>query len=194
MKRIFVLDGHPCVATLSHHLATSYAEAAEAAGHEVRMLNLSALSFDIDQQSNYRDLKPLEPDLAAVIDNLEWADHIVISTPMWWGGLPARLKGLLDRALLPGRAFSTRETTALGMPKPMLAGRTARMIVTSDTPGWFFRLIYKSALVVQMKRQVFDLIGLKPSRFTLLAGASHPKPGVVQRWLEKAAALGRKAI
>ncbi|MEI2387186.1 NAD(P)H-dependent oxidoreductase [Breoghania sp. JC706] len=194
MKRIFVLDGHPAMGTLSHHLATSYAEGAKAAGHEVRIVNLSMLSFDIDQHPNYRELKPLEPDLAAVINNLEWADHVVIATPMWWGGLPARLKGLLDRALLPGRAFSTRETTAFGVPKPMLTGRTARMIVTSDTPGWFFRLIYRSALLVQMKRQVFDLIGLSPARFTLLARASHPKHGVVQRWLEMTAVLGRKAI
>ena len=46
--------------------------------------------------------------------------------------MPAKLKGLFDRALLPGRAFDTRDTDWMGMPTPMLSGRTGRVIVTEQ--------------------------------------------------------------
>ncbi|MGR3435708.1 MAG: NAD(P)H-dependent oxidoreductase [Shimia sp.] len=63
----------------------------------------------------------------------------MIAAPLWWGGLPAVTKGLFDRILLPGRAFDTRQMR-LGLPRPMLKGRSARLILTSHTPRWYMRL------------------------------------------------------
>ncbi|MDN3719732.1 NAD(P)H-dependent oxidoreductase [Roseibium salinum] len=34
-----------------------------------------------------------------------WCEHFVVVHPLWWGGLPAKLKGVFDRILLPGMAF-----------------------------------------------------------------------------------------
>lgn len=193
MKRIFVLNGHPAERSLTRALAETYAKAARDAGHEVRVANLHDLSFDSDfGRAGYAQPKPLEPDLEQTLQNIAWAEHIVLATPMWWGGLPAKLKGLIDRAFLPGRAFDTR-VTRLGMPTPMLGGRSARVIVTSDTPSWFLRLVYKNALFVQIRGQIFALVGIRPTRFTYFSGANHPKAGMVERWIEQTRAIGAKA-
>ena len=117
----------------------------------------------------------------------------MMSTPMWWGGLPAKLKGLFDRALLPGRAFDTRNKTLVGLPRPMLTGRTARVVITSDTPGWFMRLAYKNALIWQLRRQILEFVGLKPTRLTHLGPASEPKAGEVARWVAQVRRLGSQA-
>lgn len=193
-KKVFVLDGHPGDSSLSRHLAETYAEAARAAGHDVRTAHLSDLSFDADfGGGGYTHFKPLEPQLENVLTDLEWSDHLVLTAPMWWGGLPARLKGLVDRILLPGRAFDTRNTGLSGMPSPMLTGRTARVILTSDTPGWIMRLLYRRALIWQLKGQILGFVGFKPTRVTWFSGASHPKPGLVERWTHTVQAIGRAA-
>lgn len=193
MKRILVLNGHPAESSLCGSLADAYAAAARRAGHEVRELRLHDLHFDSDfGRAGYGSPKPLEPDLRRVLDELRGCEHLVLVTPMWWGGLPARLKGLFDRALLPGLAFDTRRTS-WGRPAPMLGGRSARVIVTSDTPGWFLRLAYRNALVWQLRGQILGFVGIRPTCFTLLSGASRPGEGVVARWLAQVGRMGARA-
>ena len=193
-KKIFILNGHPAETSLSRSLAETYAEAARTAGHEVRIAHLSHLDFDDDfGQGSYTDFKPLEPALEQVLENLEWSDHLVLTSPMWWGGLPARLKGLIDRTFIPGRTFDTRNLNFAGMPSPMLTGRTARVILTSDTPSWFMRLAYRRALIWQLKGQILGFVGFKPARFTWFSGASQPKPGHVEKWFEQVRLIGARA-
>jgi putative NADPH-quinone reductase len=107
--------------------------------------------------------------------------------------LPAKLKGLFDRAFLPGRAFDTRKADWLGMPSPMFSGRTGRVIMTSDTPGWFQRWIYRDAMRRQLLNQILGFVGIKPTRLTHFSGASHPKTGAVERWVNKVKKFGAAA-
>ncbi|MBN0989511.1 NAD(P)H-dependent oxidoreductase [Amphritea pacifica] len=189
-KRIFILNGHPAQESLSKTLLESYAHAAREAGHEVRMAHLHDMKFDSDYGfAGYTTYKPLEPVLEKVLSDLEWCEHLVMSTPLWWGGIPAKLKGLFDRAFLPGRVFDT-QVTKFGIPSPMLSGRTARVIVTSDTPNLFMRLFYKNALHHQLRKQIFGFIGFKPTRIIQFSSASHAKPAAVERWLKQVRKLG----
>lgn len=166
-KRIFILNGHPAKTSLTGAVAQSYATAAKTAGHEVRLTNLHDLEFDPDYGfGGYVNQKPLEADLETLLQDIEWAEHVVVATPMWWGGLPAKLKGVFDRAFLPGRTFDTRTTTKLGLPAPLLTGRTGRVLLLSDTPGWFFRLFYRNALIVQIQQQILEFVGIKPVKVT----------------------------
>lgn len=193
-KRIYVLNGHPGESSLSKLMAETYASAARAAGHDVRLTHLHDLEFDADYgQGGYENTKPLEPPLETVLENFEWSEHLVLTTPMWWGGVPGKLKGMLDRILLPGRAFDPRNPKRTGIPSPMLQGRTARVVVTLDTPGWFLRLIYGNAFIHQMRKQILGFIGFDPVRFTKLVGASHPKDGKVQGWTRQMQDIGAQA-
>ena len=45
--------------------------------------------------------KPVE----SYVADLEWCDTLIFVYPTWWYGLPAMLKGWLDRVLLPDVAF-----------------------------------------------------------------------------------------
>jgi putative NADPH-quinone reductase len=184
-KRIYILNGHPAEASLSKTFTEIYAKTARAAGHEVRLTHLHDLEFDSDfGHSNFSDTKPLEPSLEQLISDIEWSEHVVLAAPLWWGGLPAKLKGAIDRTFLPGRTFDTRVKEGT-LPKPMLGGRSARIIITSDTPGWYMQLIYRNAIFQQLKKQIFGFVGLKPSRFTHFTGASTAKPENVARWISK---------
>ena len=191
-KRIFVLNGHPAKTSLSAQFAASYAEAATDAGYEVRMMDLNKLDFDSDFGfGGYSETKPLEAHLAKALENLRWSEHVVLLTPLWWGGLPAKLKGLIDRILLPGTAFDPRQIKS-GFPTPLLTIRTARVILTSDTPDWYFRVAYRYALIRQLRSQIFGFVGIKPTRFTHFSPASHPTSEIVEAWSKVVAKLGTK--
>lgn len=193
-KRVLVLNGHPAATSLNRSLAETYAEAATGAGHEVQILHVHDLDFDPNYGfAGYTRWKPLEPALERVLSAFEWSQHIVLVTPMWWGGLPGKLKGLFDRAFLPGRLFDPRNPNRFGMPTPLLTGRTGRILITTDTPAWFFRLRYGNALIRQLRGQIFEFVGIRPTRVSLFPMASHPKPGQVEGWLKQAASLGARA-
>lgn len=194
-RKILVLNGHPAETSLCRSLAEAYAEAAHHAGHEVRSTHLRDLTFDPDHGfAGYAQHKPLEPCLQAFREDVDWAEHVVMTTPMWWGGLPAKLKGLFDRTFLPGWAFDSRKRTSIGMPLPLLTGKTGRAIVTSDTPDLFFGLLYRKALLRQIKGQIFEFSGIKPTRITHFAPAGKADAQKVAPWLKKVRELAQKGI
>lgn len=191
-QRIFILNGHPGPSSITRQAVERYASAATAAGHEVRLSHLADLVFDPDRgKAGYADPKPLEPELETALENLEWCSHFVMAFPLWWGGFPAKLKGWIDRVFLNGRTFTTDETTAMGLPAPLLKGRSARVLITSDTPRSFLWLAYGDAILRQVKGQILGFCGFKPVRVTWVAPASHPTPGAVDKLLAKMDALGR---
>lgn len=193
-KKIILINGHPGRSSLSKSLCNSYQNSASRSGHSVRYHDLSEMVFDADYgQSGYENPKPLEPDLDKLLSDIEWADHIVLATPLWWGAIPAKLKGAFDRAFLPGRAFDTRNRNALGVPKPMLTGKTARVLLTSDTPSFFLRLFYGNAIKKIISRQILGFVGVKPTRFSSFAPATDADSGKVEGWLRQVETLGAKA-
>lgn len=192
-KRIYILNGHPANSSLSRTFAETYADSARKAGHDVRLSHLHDLEFDMDFGfGGYTETKPLEECLEKVLLDLEWSEHFVLLSPLWWGSMPAKLKGLIDRAFLPGRVFDTR-TMKAGMPAPMLKGRSARIILTSDTPGWFMRLFYRNAFFWQIRGQILGFVGIRPARITHFSGASNPKPSALSRWIETISGFGSRA-
>lgn len=192
--RIFILDGHPGQNSIARQATERYAAAARAAGHEVRLSRLCGLTFDTDRGvAGYDNAKPLEPVLEEALGNLEWCTHFVLAFPLWWGGFPAKLKGWIDRVLVPGRTFTTEKTTAIGLPAPLLTGRSARVLITSDTPRSFLWVAYGDAILRQLRGQVLGFVGFKPVRITFFAPASDPKPGAVDKLLARMDRLGRAA-
>jgi NAD(P)H dehydrogenase (quinone) len=192
-RRILVADLHPSNLSLSSALAQAYRAGAKAGGHQVRHADLSAMQFNSDfGQAGFRNAPALEPDLEQFREDLSWAEHLVLVAPLWWGGLPAKAKGLFDRTLLPGYAFDPRQRR-FGLPKPLLAGRTARFILTSDTPRWAFWLMYRSALRHQVQRQILSYIGIHPMKLTHFGAVEHSTDQIRKGWLAQVNSLGGQA-
>lgn len=189
-QRILVIQGHPGPHSFGAALAEAYVQAARAAGHEVRRLPLDQLAFDPVLHVGYRRVQPLEPDLQQAQDAIRWASHLSFVYPIWWGSVPALLKGFLDRVLLPGFAFQYRPGAR--WPEPLLRGRTAHLLVTMDTPPWYFRWIYGMPGLHQMRRTTLAFCGIRTSgtaTFGTVRGASAQQR---DRWLAQAAALAQR--
>jgi len=138
-KKVFILLGHPDTDSFNRTLADEYERGAGEAGHEVRRMNLGEMEFDPILHKGYKEKQESEPDLLAFQENIRWCEHFVILYPSWWSTMPALLKGLIDRIWLPGFAFHfTSDFTW----RKLLKGKSATMIITSDTIPLIQRIIF----------------------------------------------------
>jgi NAD(P)H dehydrogenase (quinone) len=157
-KKIFILLGHPDKDSFNCTLADEYQRGAEDKGHEVRRMNLADMKFDPILHHGYRLIQELEPDLIAFQENMRWCEHFIIFYPSWWSTMPALVKGLFDRAWIPGFAYKfTSDYTW----KKLLKGRSATMVVTSDTVPFAQTIIFGDT-INELKRGVLWFAGFSP--------------------------------
>ena len=183
MRNVLVIDSHPDPQSLTARLAASYAEGAGAAAVP---LVLRDLDFDLTLRTGYRTPQVLERDLVRAQELIAWADHVAVFTPLWWGSVPALLKGFFDRTLERGWAFRYKEN---GMPEGLLAGRTGRLAVTSDSPRWYLPLVGDST-VKQVRGRTMEFCGIKPTKVTRYADVRGRSEEQIAAWIREAADLG----
>lgn len=186
-RKVLVVLGHSCADSLCAALATAYRQAAEQAGHEVRWLAVGELKFDPLLHYGYGQPQDLEPDLLAAQQAILWADHLLFVYPTWWGGMPALLKGFIDRVFLPGFAFKYRNGSSLW--DKLLSGRSAQLLVTMDSPPWYYRWINRMPGHHQMKRTILEFCGISPVLVHSFGPVRGSSPELRQRWLAKVSKL-----
>ena len=165
-KKILILDGHPYDQSFCAAITQSYAQNAKNnhPATQIEFLKLRDMQFDPILRAGYKKIQELEPDLQKAQQLLKWCDHLVVITPIWWGGPTALLKGFLDRTFLPGFAFKYRANSSLW--DKLLKGRTAHIIVTSDAPTWWMRWIRRDSTVELLKGSTLEFVGFGPVKVT----------------------------
>jgi len=76
----------------------------------------------------------------------------------------------------------------------LLTGKSARVIVTMDTPGWFYSLIYKNAGHNAVKVGVLSFSGFKPVKISSFSPIKSSTEAKRSKWLKKVEKLGNKMI
>jgi putative NADPH-quinone reductase len=192
-RKIFLLLGHPDKSGFSGSVADAYEVGAKESGFEIVRQNLGDMQFDPILHKGYREIQPMEPDLVKFQENIKTCDHFVIIYPVWWVGMPALLKGLFDRAWLPGSAFRY-----MRMPSGkrsifwhrMYRGKTARVLMSSGTHPLFERFL-PGNVNAQLKWGILWFAGF--SVRTRWFGPSENIPEMRKaRWLAEVKELGRR--
>jgi NAD(P)H dehydrogenase (quinone) len=134
--RVLVLVAHPCPDSYTHAVADAARRGLEAAGHHVDVADLYAIGFRVamtaDERAAYDSREPLVDPLTVEHAGLvRRAERLVFVYPTWWSGLPAILKGWLERVMVPGVAFRFDERS--GRVRPGL--RHVRGIAGISTYG-----------------------------------------------------------
>ncbi|MZR63528.1 NAD(P)H-dependent oxidoreductase [Alcanivorax sp. DP30] len=182
-KRVAVILGSPDSGSFCRALADEYVSAAEKAGHEIRYFRLGEIDFDPVLRHGYNQRQSLEPGLQEVQDAITWAEHLVLVYPVWWGSMPAIMKGMFDRIFLPGYAFKYRKNSQLW--DKLLKGRSAHVIMTMDTPPWYFRLVYRNPANHQIRKTILEFTGFKPVNITTLGPVRYASEARRKSWLER---------
>lgn len=188
MKNVLIINGHPDSESFNHALQNAYAEGAMSVGCNVEKITLSEINFSLNLQYGYRKRTDLEPDLLNAWEKIKQADHLVWIYPTWWSGMPAILKGFIDRVFLPGLAFEYQEKSPL--PKQLLKGKTSEIITTMDSPVWYYKLVFKNAGVNMLKKGILEFCGVKNKRVTYLSVVKTSTPDKRSNWIDKVRKLG----
>ncbi len=88
-----------------------------------------------------------------LIDELKWADHIVLTTPMYNFGVPATLKAWIDLVCRAGVTFRYGPNG----PEGLLKGKRADIIITTGGVPLASPVDFVSGYL----KQVFAFIGIK---------------------------------
>ena len=190
MPNCLVLCGHPMEPSFSASLADRYADVLLQAGIATRRVDLARMVVPTSIASRLPDDADMQGDVARLWQDMLWADHVVIVHPLWWGGMPAKLKALFDVVLQSGKAYRYEGRNPL--PLGLLKGRSARLVVTSDTPGWFMALAYGNAYFRAVKNQILKFVGFSPVRLTHLSVMRHSTAEQRDKMLERVAQAAAK--
>lgn len=191
-SKVLLILGHPNNDSLCAGLLEAYQKGALQSGAEVRTVRISDIDFDPTLRGGFKGNQLMEPDLAKFQGDLSWANHVVLAFPLWWGGMPGLLKGLIDRAFLPGFAFKYKENSPF--QNKLLAGRSIRILLTADSPNFWYNLWLGKPLTKAMKRQIFGYCGFKPVHVSVFGNVRGSKPEGRGKWLKKVEELGKKGI
>lgn len=190
MHDVLILNGHPRPGSFGDALCERYAEGARQAGKTATVVAMRDLQFDPVLHLGYAGDQPLEPDLVRMQEAIRACKRLVLVYPIWWGGMPAQMKGFIDRTFLPGFAFKYRDGGT--MWDRLLAGRSARVIVTMDAPPWYDLLMYRAGGTQIAKMALLRFTGFSPVRVWRLGSLRHSNDKKRDAWLQRAQNLGRK--
>lgn len=192
MKKVLLILGHPSKTSFCKSILDSYKKGLEKTNCEFKELYLCDLKFNLNLGGNFSESNDIESDISLSQDLLKWADHYVFVYPIWWGNIaPALLKGFIDRAFLPNVTFKYRKDSP--MPEKLLKGKTARLIVTMDSPNWWFKFVYRSAANHAMKEATLNFCGVSPVKISIMDQVRSSTIEKRKRFLDKVEALGEKS-
>jgi len=188
--RIVIIQGHPDAGArhFGHALADEYAKGAEDGGHDVMRLDIATLDFPLLRTKEDFE-KGSPPDaIKAAQQAIKWADHLVILYPLWLGSMPALLKAFLEQVLRPGFAFKYQKSG--GMAKKLLAGKSARIVVTMGMPTFVYRWIFGAHDLKLLKRNTLWFCGIGPVKASIIGNIEGMTEKKRMAWLDELRGLG----
>jgi putative NADPH-quinone reductase len=192
-KRILLILGHPDHGArhFCHALAEAYADGAIAAGHEVRRVEIAALDFPLLRSQAEWEHGALPASLAPAQEAIGWAQHLVLFFPLWLGDMPALLKGFLEQVARPG--FAVAHEGANPPARKMLAGRSARVVVTMGMPALVYRWYFRAHSIRSLERNILGFVGIAPVDETLIGMVAGLQAKDAAAWMAKLGKLGARA-
>jgi putative NADPH-quinone reductase len=187
-EKVLIIQGHPDEDGFNNSISLKYREGAELSGAQVKEIKIREFKFNPVLYSGYRGTEQLEKDIITAQELIKWADHLVIIYPNWWGTYPALFKGFIDKVFWPGFAFRFREKS-LGVDK-LLSGRSARVIVTMDTPWWIYNFLQGRPGHRAMKKAILEFCGIHPVKFLTMTPVRNAPSEKLNKWLKTAYSLG----
>jgi NAD(P)H dehydrogenase (quinone) len=140
-----VVHAHPDPTSFNHAVVAAAVEGLRRSGTEPVVIDLYAEGFDprmsAAERLAYESGEPiLHEQVGRYAELVTGAHTLVVVYPTWWFGLPAILKGFLDRVLVPGVGFRIDERS--GRIRPGLTNvRRIVGISTYGSPRTYVRLV-----------------------------------------------------
>jgi putative NADPH-quinone reductase len=191
-KSICIINGHPdpSPGRLNYALCEAAEIGAREGGHTVSRIDVGALEFPL--LSSAEEFEHLPPEqICKEREKISTADHLIISFPLWLGGMPAKLRGFFEQTARA--SFFIDQSLPNGWPLKLMKGKSARIFVTMGMPGAAYSLLMDQAVLKELERGMLGVSGIKPIRHDVFGGVGEVPDPKYERWISKARGRGKKA-
>ncbi|RPD41996.1 NAD(P)H-dependent oxidoreductase [Chitinophaga barathri] len=186
MKHL-IIYAHPNAQSVNHHLKETAAAAIRNAGHEVEVRDLYALGFDpvlsledMQGQMTGQHKKSIAEEQAY----LNWADAVTFIYPIWWTGMPAIMKGYIDRVMTYGFAYRYDK----GVQKGLLKGKTAYIFNTHGKSHEEYQSIgMDKALKLTSDTGIYTYCGFEVKQHLFFDRADKTNAEIIAGWAKEVA-------
>ncbi len=142
--KILVVYCHPCPESFNAAVYKTVVEALERGGHDIRLTDLYARGFDpvmsAEERRGYHDAGTNVLPVKDHVGDISWCEGVIFVYPTWWFGLPAMLKGWLERVWVPHVTF--KMPTATEDIKPNMQHiRLIGAVTTCGASWWVSKLM-----------------------------------------------------
>ncbi|MEL7100314.1 MAG: NAD(P)H-dependent oxidoreductase [Pseudomonadota bacterium] len=165
-KTVLIVIDHPNPASLTHAVAEAFAEGALAAGFNHDICDLHAEGFD--PRWSMPDVEERAEDIAAHQARIDASDAVCMAFPLFWYGMPAMMKGWIDRVWSFGWAYDE-----VGAPdRSLLKDRTGVLLIPAGAnPETWQDEGYEAAMRTIWERGTLGYFGFTDKRIRFLGGA-----------------------
>lgn len=161
--KVHIIIDHPWPGSFNYAVLAALSDGLKEGGYTIDLLDLNQDYFNpvfsTEELALYAEGGSLDPQVKDYQNRLMRADFLVMIFPIWWYVMPARLKGWMDKVLLPGFAFTKGQ-----YPEPLLTHFSGAMILTtSGAPDEVVRETYHHAVDWIMCKGTLEFCGISPT-------------------------------
>tara|TARA_R110002124_G_scaffold274039_2_gene443706 strand:- start:1249 stop:1824 length:576 start_codon:yes stop_codon:yes gene_type:complete len=184
MKHL-VIYAHPNENSLNHYLLHHVKTGLQNHGHELVVRDLYQIGFDpvlsLNDMQGQRMGKVCE-EVKIEQDFITWADHITFVYPIWWTGMPAILKGYIDRVMSYGFAYRYDN----GVQKGLLSAKKTTIINTQGKSQEEYKSIgMDKALRLTSDQGVYEYCGMEISQHFFFDQADKADQENINTWINQ---------
>ncbi|WP_296014079.1 NAD(P)H oxidoreductase [uncultured Agrobacterium sp.] len=165
--KILLVVAHPRLDALTHQAARTFADAAQANGHDVEFADLVAENFDPvlkaqDEPDWSGRTIDFADDVQGETERVERNDAKALFFPVWWWSMPAILTGWIDRVWAQNWAFGDK---TYPHRKVLMVG------IAGATEDDYRKRGYDISVQTQLKMGILNCCSMKEGRVEILYGS-----------------------
>lgn len=138
-NKVTVIYAHPYTGSFDHAILESVTAELSAKNSEYEVIDLYQDNFDPvysnEELRLFSSGIAVDPKVKAYQEKLKSSNVLIFIFPVWWYGLPAIVKGFIDKAMLNNFAYVDTNTGIKGL----LSLDKCLTITTSKSPTWYLK-------------------------------------------------------
>lgn len=188
MKHL-IIYAHPNRESVNSQLKETVVSTIKDKGHEVVVRDLYALQFDpvlsLTDMQGQRAGK-VHATVSEEQQHLAWAEIVTFIYPIWWTGMPAMMKGYIDRVMSYGFAYRYDKGVQMGL----LKGKQAYVINTQGKSHQEYQASgMDQALKLTSDTGIFSYCGFDIKKHLFFEKADKASGEIVADWAKELATV-----
>ncbi len=189
-----IIYAHPYNGSFCHAVKEKIIETLKEKGEKYNIIDLYEDKFDPvmsgDDLRLYSKGETTDPNVDKYLNLLSETSIIYLIFPVWWGVMPAILKGFFDKVFLPQRAYIPKKS---GLMKAMFPDiKKAVIFNTLGGPKAYHNLILKFPVKRVVGSTTLKIIGVKKVDIVQFDSMKKSSDKLREKWLNQTAEIVRK--